>query len=724
MKSARLALMAAFVLLLIPVHPIPASAQSPTGIQVLGAVSTPGQDSLGLDVYFVAIDGAGKPMKHPSINAASIQVIGGSQAPASVGDPNSDIYIVMLMDTSGSMTNVVGNVQEAALSSLESMPANARVSVVSFNEKPTILTDFTNDRQGVADSIQSVRAVNQAGTCLYDAVWNAVDRLEQTVQRPQDRRAVILFTDGRDQRSASDTARCSVHTYNDMIAKATDNGITPLNTIGLCESTCGNLNADEIQGMAHDSGGFSAMGGTTDLSTMFREIMDGLNSQLAAHAEVYARQGENQGVLTLRSNDGVETSSAPFVFISDRDYTAPPAAPEIHVPGLSYDSEANSYQLALSVSNPEPVAKLILTLEETDGGKTVITKEINLQGQPTLQTVFSGEDLTPKTSYTAKISAVDQQGFLFERTNRGGFNNDDETVLASKEFIHDPKAPLVPPCNILSVNSDAVNLDTEKRQFTVDLEMPEEWLNELHYQGSVKDSDTGANVQNFGIDILKDVPLVIPMDDAIADAKTAKEYQLSLDFKTFGDSPQRVSCMYDFKVTPTEPPPLWERILTFIQEHPLVLPIVAGFLTLFIGFRYLQNRQNAARQNQERRPPMNLTASLDAVRPTPGNTPGFRRVQLRVVRSPDNQARNEIAVTSFPFVIGRTEGNLKLSDPRISRKHTTIGLSNGQIFVQDMNSKNHTYVNGRQVPPNERAIVSGVTTIRLGPDTELEIQPY
>jgi len=360
-------------------------------------------------VYFVAVDGAGKPIQHPDINSASIQVIGGSQASATVGDPDSDINIVMLMDTSGSMANVIGSVREAALSSLESMPPNARVSVVSFNEQATTKTDFTNDLQGVADAIRRVE-VEQRGTCLYDSVWNAIDQLAQVTQRPQDRRAIILFTDGRDQRSAANSDPCSIHTYNDIVNKARTTPTTPLHTIGLCSGSCGNLNVDEMQGMAQNTGGFSALGDETNLSTMFREIMEGLNSQQVAHANVYARQGENQGVLTLASRDEVEVSSAPFVFVSDRDYTAPPPAPEVRVPGLTYDAKANSYQLSLAIANPQQVVKLVLSLEETDGGKTVFSEELNLDGRETMQTDFPATSLTPGENYTLFIRAVDPGG--------------------------------------------------------------------------------------------------------------------------------------------------------------------------------------------------------------------------------------------------------------------------------------------------------------------------
>ena len=98
----------------------------------------PGAESLGLDVYFVMTDAQGQPILEPNLEGATIEVLGGASAPvpASVGDPQSDIYVVLLLDTSGSMQNEIGKVREAALSALKSLPDNARVSVIAFDDRP------------------------------------------------------------------------------------------------------------------------------------------------------------------------------------------------------------------------------------------------------------------------------------------------------------------------------------------------------------------------------------------------------------------------------------------------------------------------------------------------------------------------------------------------------------------------------------------------------------
>ena len=55
-----------------------------------------------------------------------------------------------------------------------------------------------------------------------------------------------------------------------------------------------------------------------------------------------------------------------------------------------------------------------------------------------------------------------------------------------------------------------------------------------------------------------------------------------------------------------------------------------------------------------------------------------------------------IVIDRFPFVVGRhPECSHKIADPMVSRYHCSFFLQGEQVWVQDMNSRNGTYVNGR-----------------------------
>jgi pSer/pThr/pTyr-binding forkhead associated (FHA) protein len=74
----------------------------------------------------------------------------------------------------------------------------------------------------------------------------------------------------------------------------------------------------------------------------------------------------------------------------------------------------------------------------------------------------------------------------------------------------------------------------------------------------------------------------------------------------------------------------------------------------------------------------------------------------------------EIGVGQFPFILGRHEGvDGLLPFAFVSRRHCRLTLENDQLFVQDLDSHNGTFVNGRRID-NRQAIKHG-DRIDLGP---------
>ncbi|HZU22887.1 MAG TPA: SpoIIE family protein phosphatase [Terriglobales bacterium] len=57
-----------------------------------------------------------------------------------------------------------------------------------------------------------------------------------------------------------------------------------------------------------------------------------------------------------------------------------------------------------------------------------------------------------------------------------------------------------------------------------------------------------------------------------------------------------------------------------------------------------------------------------------------------------------LPISRTPFTIGRkTDRDLVISDPRISREHAQIVLEGTKLFLQDLGSKHGTYVNGERI---------------------------
>jgi predicted component of type VI protein secretion system len=73
-----------------------------------------------------------------------------------------------------------------------------------------------------------------------------------------------------------------------------------------------------------------------------------------------------------------------------------------------------------------------------------------------------------------------------------------------------------------------------------------------------------------------------------------------------------------------------------------------------------------------------------------------------------------ISIDRYPFVIGRHRGNDgSLPLAFISRQHCRFTLEQGQVYIQDLESYNGTYVNGRRI--SEPTPVHPGDELSLGP---------
>jgi pSer/pThr/pTyr-binding forkhead associated (FHA) protein len=93
------------------------------------------------------------------------------------------------------------------------------------------------------------------------------------------------------------------------------------------------------------------------------------------------------------------------------------------------------------------------------------------------------------------------------------------------------------------------------------------------------------------------------------------------------------------------------------------------------------------------------------------------RVKLRVMKGA--QAGREVAVASPEFLIGRGEEcHLRPRSDAISRKHCAILVTDKQVIVHDLGSKNGSYLNGQRVD-GKQAVQTG-DQFQVGP-LEFEI---
>lgn len=107
--------------------------------------------------------------------------------------------VVLMLDTSASTQEKLGQIQSAAIEFTEQLQKADRVKVVSFDDQVHNLSDFTSDRAVLQWAIRNTQPGQ--GTKLYDAMRFALNAL----QRIKGRKAIVIFTDGVDSYSDRET---------------------------------------------------------------------------------------------------------------------------------------------------------------------------------------------------------------------------------------------------------------------------------------------------------------------------------------------------------------------------------------------------------------------------------------------------------------------------------------------------------------------------------------
>lgn len=129
---------------------------------------------------------------------------------ATVSEP---FHVVLMIDTSASTLEKLHQIRRAAYAFVEQLQPADRVKIIAFDDTVRDLSGFTNNRETLNDAIEAI-APGQ-GTHMYDAFNRAMLALAN-VRR--DRRAIVLFTDGVDNRS--DAA-----TYEENVREVEESGV-------------------------------------------------------------------------------------------------------------------------------------------------------------------------------------------------------------------------------------------------------------------------------------------------------------------------------------------------------------------------------------------------------------------------------------------------------------------------------------------------------------------
>jgi VWFA-related protein len=156
--------------------------------------------SLRVDVPIVNIDASVILDKThqfvPGLKADNFLILedGVPQTITSVRVAQTPITAVMLLEFASNSYYFIRDMQNASYSFFRSLRPDDYVAVVTYDLQTHILTDFTNNRDLIAQSLQSLIIPGFSDTNLFDALYETLDR----TSRIEGRKYIILIGTGRD----------------------------------------------------------------------------------------------------------------------------------------------------------------------------------------------------------------------------------------------------------------------------------------------------------------------------------------------------------------------------------------------------------------------------------------------------------------------------------------------------------------------------------------------
>jgi hypothetical protein len=718
-------------------------------------------DGMLLKVYFTISEGhSGAPVMNPEFTSGQIALLNTNYvANATIKKPDIPIYVALVMDASGSMGGSADTLKNAAKLSLNNIPDDSLFSVIQFDENINLLQDFTKNVSAISFAIDQYSTARK-GTCLYDAAYTAVESMSKL---PAGRRAVILFTDGKDEKA--DGTVCSKHKYQELVDLAMKSQV-PLNTIGL-STTEANINAVELQAMAASTGGFSAIASKDDLPSAFNRIMDALKAQWMAEAVIYPKNGSNSAVLTLTLKDN-QTLNTAFTVESNTDYPGPPSPVTVSLDGLLLNAAKQAYEVQLGMTSPQLAEYVKIEVWDTQGGAKV--GEYVFKDPVENNSFFiPTEPLTIGSAYELRISAInkaDKTPFAIVRNDRG-----EASTQLVHEFKFDPSSayPSLTVASIVEQNGDLV--------MNVAVTNPDLVGG---FDGWLVDEVTNTQVpnSNFTSPALSATNgnITIPMK-----ANRISNGKYSVVVRVLAKNNNVYSTVTYPGVT-YKAPTLFQRLGVALIAAPIFLAGIMVIILGVVGFlMYNSSRQKSltgtpamqgrlggslggARKSSGPVIPVADNEPIPLRHPTPAGPPpvaappisrppqpmampasrppadatmtggsissgdatmisstpvAVSRPFITVIHSPTGLATpGRITVDQLPFILGRSEGNLNIPEPNISRRHAQITYDDARqaYYLTDLNSSNGTRLNEQRLTPGQPVHLAGGAMIGLGPN--------
>ncbi len=670
--------------------------------------------------YMTVVDGNGRPYPDTQITPeALLQVVGGDAFPGRVERVDNDTFTLLILDTSGSMRESLLEMKQAARNALDNPPTNAHFAVATFNEPEpgnpalTLLQPFTTDIASVQTTIETIEIRDDRNTCLFDATFEAVDRVLQQLNESQGALgSVITFTDGRDEKGINSGVPCSAHTPEQVVSLAqTAKPPVQVFTLGMGDK----IDREALTLLAEGTGGLAVMGTAVDLPTMFQQIMDGLKSQWLVQIMLNLPAGTHAASLYLTQQNGAHLISDTVEIISNI-----PPLPVPQIQNFRYAEAEQVFQFEVQLDDPLPeTAALQIEIWDGDG----------LQLDSFSQTVTANLVTLPITNLPdgkpcELIISLQMPGTAEQATSAHSFT------------CRGPVLPTATPLPQPSLSITSVQVSDEEKTICLH-------VNSVHDEQittyALETTESGNRIDNINPQPWHAEPTIcLPFDAG------AGSYQFNLTGYDANNLPI-ASAEFRYKYAPPPAPGRLAAMTTALKENPLILSLILGIVFVVIGWLMLRSlrRRKVGRPFLKRNDgrflsnadspnlPFQHTQIYDEEEDAvPENTVLFGDKAiigtLQIEKSLDLDRQGQtVEVGHTPFTIGRQNADLSIQDRYLSRPHAVISQENGVFYITDLKSGNGTTVNGQKLTAKQPHLLSPAvpTAMTLGMETRLIFIP-
>lgn len=148
-------------------------------------------------------------------------------------DTDVPLDLIVLLDTSSSMTHNMQLVRGAALGFLQTLRQGDRGAVVAFGDRVNVLQELTGDLRLLEAAVRGVEA--RGATALYDSIYIALRQFGQLAREAGEvrRQAIAVLTDGEDT--------SSLLVFDDVLQTARKSGVSIYPITLLAETTAARL---------------------------------------------------------------------------------------------------------------------------------------------------------------------------------------------------------------------------------------------------------------------------------------------------------------------------------------------------------------------------------------------------------------------------------------------------------------------------------------------------